>query len=168
MPPSALVLRIELVDVDQRVARAAPSEVLAGQAGVADRQAHAAGQLALHVDRYCCTYGAPFDGSTKRMSPPAPVSRPRLLPVGCTMPFGNGLSIVVVGTDPRSADSDQRGRRVADLAPPVSAGRRVVPRRVVEAPAAAHDGLRVHAVDHADARRDFHRRLIALLGRRAV
>jgi hypothetical protein len=37
-------------------------------------------------------------GSTKKISPPVPVRRPRLLPLGCTRPFGNGLLIVTVGT----------------------------------------------------------------------
>src|SRR5436309_1893695 len=47
---------------------------------------------------YCCTRGAPLFGSTKYTSPPTPVSRPRLLPLGCTSPFGNGLLIDTVGT----------------------------------------------------------------------
>ena len=46
----------------------------------------------------CWTRGAPLFGSTKKMSPPVPVSRPRELPVGCTSPFGNGLLSEIVGT----------------------------------------------------------------------
>src|SRR4051794_17354554 len=47
---------------------------------------------------YCWTRGAPRFGSTKKTSPPVPVRRPSVLPLGCTTPPGNGLLSVTVGT----------------------------------------------------------------------
>ena len=100
-------------------ARSAPAQVAAGEAGVAEPTGSCRrGSSRCRSTEYCCTRGAPLFGSTKLMSPPTPVSRPSVLPLGCTSPFGNGLLIVTVGT--LHVDCCTIGRRrVADLGPAV-------------------------------------------------
>ncbi len=97
---------------------------------------------------------------------PTPSSAPSELPRGCATPPGNGLVRVVVGK--YCPWRHERVLAVAHLAVVGRAHELVVPRRPVDAVAGADDRLRVHRVDHADARRELHRRLVALLGRGAV
>ena len=93
-----LVLRIELVDVDQRVAGSAPAQIAAGQTGVADGDGDAAGQLALQVERVLLDARRALVRIDEVDVAADAGQQPEALPLGCTSPFGNGLLIETVGT----------------------------------------------------------------------
>src|SRR5262249_15180286 len=167
----ALVLRIDLVDVDvaggRSGVRARPAQIGAGEAGVAEGDAHPARQLALQVDRVLLH---------------ARRAAVRVDEVDVAARAGEEAEVVAgwlhEAVRKRVADRDRRYarrhlwhaglRRVAGLAPRGGAGGREVPRRVVEAPSAAEHGLVVEAVDRAGAGRRLDGRLIALRRRCAV
>ena len=136
--------------------------MIAARADIPDAEAQAA-RRARAADRpNTAGRAAPLPFGSKKLMPLlAPDASPSALPVGCSNPLGNGLSMDVIGT---LLFCDQRRRlRIAGRG-----DRAVVPGRPEHAVAAAKHRVVVDLEHGAGPRRRLDRRRAALLSRCAV
>ena len=158
--------RIELVDVQDAVVRAAQAQIAARRARVLDAHRDVAGQLAVDVKGVLLHVRCPLvlidevDVATHTLERPEGIA--------ARLRDAARERIRQRGRRHELALLNERVLAVAHLTVVGRANELVVPGRPVDAVAAAHDRLRIRRVDDADARRELRAWLIALLGPVAV